>query len=240
MEHEIADHAKKAFKAMHNHEKSFWDKTKEVLFEILIIVFAVSFAALIERTREHYKEKSEAKEFVLGLKNDLNNEILQLQTGKKDMDTLRINYTFLLDLNDKMIDSLAKIKDHKHSFNISKFNTRIANGRYDGFKSSGRIQTIENDSLRNDILKFYEENVPFVDFTENVFNANQVRLEDYFLNNADERTQTLKGAFKLMNTYKCKLIMKFTLSYSDAVLRGYNGALKQAKKIQAEINKEYH
>jgi hypothetical protein len=240
MEHEIADHAKKAFNAMHNHEKSFWEKTKEVLFEILIIVFAVTFAALIERTREHYKEKAEAKEFVLGLRNDLKDEILQLQTGKNDMDTLRDNYTFLMNLNDTIINNLQKSNDHKHSFNISKFNTRIANGRYDGFKSSGKIQTIENDSLRNDILKYYEEDVPFVDFTENVFNANQVRLEDYFLNNATIKTQTLEGAYQLIDTYKCKLILKFTLGYSDAVERGYDKALTQAKKIQKDIDEEYH
>ncbi len=239
MEHEIADHAKKALKAMHNHEKTFWERTKEVLFEILIIVFAVTFAAFIERSREYYKEKSEAKEFVFGLENDLDNEIKQLQTAKNDMDTLRSNYTYLINLDNKKIDSLAKTNNRSHSFNISKFNTRIANGRYDGFKSSGRVQTIANDSLRNDILKFYEEDVPFVDFAENVFNANQVRLEDYFLNNAGVNTQTLKGAYQLVSAYKCKLILRFTLSYSDAVERGYDKALTQAKKIRREINQEY-
>ena|ERR1700744_83036 len=240
MEHEIADHAKKAFKAMHNHEKTFWEKFKEVAFEVLIIVFAVSFAAFIERTREYYKEKAEAKEFVLGLKKDLNSEISILKEAKFDMDTVQKSYTFLMNLNDRAIDSLAKINDHKHSFQISKFNTRLENGRYDGFKSSGRIQTIGNDSLRNDILKFYEEDVPFVDFTEKVFNANQARLEDYFLNNATPDIQTVKGAFHLMSTYKCKLILKFTLGYADGAQRGYNGALEQAEKIEKEIAKEYH
>jgi len=240
MEHEIADHAKKALKAMHNHEKTFWEKTKEVLFEILITVFAVTFAALIERTREHYKEKSEAKEFVLGLKNDLGNEIRQIQETEGHMDTLRKDYTFLENLNDKVIDSIVKNKDHSHGFNIEKFNTRIVNGRYDGFKSSGRIQTIENDSLRNDILKYYEEQIPGIDFSESVFNANQARLEDYFLNNASDKLQTINGAFQLLNNYKSKLLLKFTLGYSDAVLHACNDAMAQAKKIQKEINEEYH
>lgn len=225
---------------MRDHKKTFWEKAKEVLFEILIIVFAVTFAAFIERTRENYKEKAEAREFVLGLNNDLSNEIRQIQETEKDMDTLRKNYTFLENLNDKMIDSIAKSKDHNHGFNIAKFNTRIVNGRYDGFKSSGRIQTIENDSLRNDILKYYEEQIPAIDFSENVFNANQVRLEDYFLNNASDKVQTLEGALQLLNNYKCKLLLKFTLGYSDAVLHTCDGALAQAKKMQKEINEEYH
>lgn len=240
MEHEIAQHAKKALKAMHNHERTFWEKTKEVLFEILIIVFAVTFAALIERTREHYKEKAEAKEFVLGLNNDLNNEIRQLEFSKNDMKDLQQKYLFLVKLNEKVIDSMAKVNDLKHGFSIAKFNTRILNGRYDGFKSSGKIQTIENDSLRNAILHYYQEDIPSIDFTENVFNANQARLEDYFLNNAGEQTENIRGAMQLLNTYKCKLIFKFSLSYSQAVEEDYEKALAQAKKIQKEINGEYH
>lgn len=240
MEHEIAQHTKKALKAMHDHEKTFWEKTKEVLFEILIIVFAVTFAAFIERTREHYKEKSEAKEFVLGLKNDLVYETKQLKSSKAEMDSLRANYIFLIKLNANIIDSVAGGDVHGQSFNIPKFSTRIINGRYDGFKSSGKIQTIENDSLRNDILQFYEEDLPFIDFAENVFNANQARLEDYVLNNSEENPQTLKEVFKLLDTYKCKLILKFTLSYSDGVKRGYDKAIAHAEKIEKEIDKEYH
>lgn len=240
MEHEIAKHTKKALKAIHDHEKTFWEKTKEVLFEILIIVFAVTFAAFIERTREHYKEKSEAKEFLLGLKNDLAYETKQLKSSRADMDSLRENYTFLAKLNQNIIDSVIDGDIRGQSFNIPKFNTRIVNGRYDGFKSSGRIQTIENDSLRNDILQFYEEDISSIDFAENVFNANQVRLEDYVLNNGEENPQTLKDVFKLLDTYKCKLILKFTLSYSDAVKRDYDKAIIHAEKIEKEIDKEYH
>lgn len=240
MEHEIAQHTKKALKAMHDHEKTFWGKTREVLFEILIIVFAVTFAAFIERTREHYKEKSEAKEFVLGLKNDLAYETKQLESSNADMDSLRANYTFLARLNADVIDSVADGDIRGQNFNIPKFNTRIVNGRYDGFKSSGKIQTIENDSLRNDILQFYEEDLPFIDFVENAFNTNQARLEDYMLNNADENPQTIKDVFKLLDTYKCKLILKFTLSYSDAIKRGYDKAISHAEKIEKEIDKEYH
>jgi hypothetical protein len=238
MEHEIADHTKKALRAIKDHDKSLWGKTKEIILEVLIIVFAVTFAAFIERTREHYKEKAEAKEFVVGLKGDIANAISTLKTSESDIDSMRSSYSFLAQLKSSSIDSVVKATKHSN-FSISKFDTHLTNGRYDGFKSSGKIQTIEDDSLRNNILKFYEEDVPFVDFSEGVFNANQVRLEDYVLNNANNGSQTLKGLLTLLTTYKCRMIFTFSLGYSDAVLKGYSAALKQAEKVQAEIDKVY-
>src|ERR1700761_2021156 len=218
MEHEIIDHTKKAYKALKNPDKHFWEKFKEIAVEVIIIVFAVSFAAFIERTREQYKEKSEAKEFVLGLRGDINNAIKTLETSKNDIDSLRNNYSFLIRLKSSSVDSA--LKQHGHSFTISKFNTQLNNGRYDGFKSSGKIQTIENDSLRNDILTYYEEDAPFVAFAENVFNAQQTRLEDYLLNSSDESVHTQAGMLKLLITFKPKLLLNFSMGYSDGVLRG--------------------
>jgi hypothetical protein len=180
MEHEIIGHTKKVFKILKNPGKSFWDKSKEILIEILIIVFAVSFAAFIERTREHYKEQSEAKEFLIGLKGDLTNEIAYLKTSKADMDSVITHYTLFEKLKPSAVDSLKKTARHI-SFDIPKFNSQLENGRYDGFKSSGKIQTIANDSLRNDILTLYQENIPFLTFAEGAFNEGQTRLEGFIL-----------------------------------------------------------
>src|ERR1700743_1369323 len=151
MEHEIIGHSNKALKILRSPEKTFWEKTKEILIEVLIIVFAVTFAAYIERSREQAKEQSEAKEFVLGFKNDLKYEISHLKESKKAMDAMIKSYSSIMKLKKADVDSLEK--NHiKSTFGISRFSSHAVNGRYDGFKSSGRIQTIEDDSLRNNIL----------------------------------------------------------------------------------------
>ncbi|SDT25856.1 hypothetical protein SAMN05216490_2879 [Mucilaginibacter mallensis] len=238
MEHEIIGHTKKAIKVMKSHDKPFKEKTKEIIIEILIIVFAVSFAALIERTREHYKEKAEAKEFLIGLKGDLRDEINMLQQSKKDMDSTRSNYTMVMKLKGSDVDSLENTHI-KRSFNIASFNTRIVNGRYDGFKSSGKIQTIENDSLRNDILEFYQQDLPTLDFTENAFNDNQKRLTDLLINNSDVMGDKPVDIIRLLASYRGKLILQFAIGYSKSVASNYDQCLEQAKKIKAEIESEY-
>jgi hypothetical protein len=138
----------------------------------------------------------------------------------------------------KDIDSIEKHKNQE-SFFIPRFNTRPLNGRYDGFKSSGKIQTIENDSLRNHILRLYQEYVPFIDFSENVFNSNQTRLEELMFNNASDKDFKESDVLKLLVTTKGKLILTFAIDYSQQVVTGYDKMLKEANAIQEEIDQEY-
>jgi len=222
---------------MKNPNMHFGEKAKEILIEVLIIVFAVTFAAMIERTREHYKEKSEARDFVLVLKGDLANEINQMEDSKSAMNTTRKNYTMVKQLKTADIDSLEK-KHLEKKFNIAAFNTHIINGRYDGFKSSGKIQTIENDSLRNDILKFYQEDVPYVDFTENSFNDNQKRLSDLLIGSSDSNSDKPIDLFRVLTSSRAKLILQLSLGYGNAVTASYDQAIAQAKKVEAEIDEE--
>jgi hypothetical protein len=238
MEHEIIGHSNKALKILRNPEKTFWEKTKEILIEVLIIVFAVTFAAYIERSREHSKEESEAKEFALGLKSDLKYEINHLKESKNAMDTMVKNYTSIMHLKKSAVDSLNK--NHiKSSFYIPRFNSHPVNGRYDGFKSSGRIQTIEDDSLRNNILTLHEEDLPFIEFSESVFNGNQKRLEDLLINSSDTVGDKPADVVKLLTSAKGRFILDFALNYSSAVVKGYDNAIADAEKVIREIDKIY-
>jgi hypothetical protein len=238
MEHEIIGHTKKAYKVMKNPKMPFSEKAKEILIEVLIIVFAVSFAAFIERTREHYKEKAEAKEFIIGLKGDIKDEISLLQGSAKSMDTLRKNYGMIFKLKNSEVDSIQK-KHITGIFNIAVFNSKVVNGRYEGFKSSGKIQTIENDSLRNDILEYYQQDIPLIDFAESALNQNQNRLEEMLINGSNEMGNDPTGVIRMLTSAKGKLILEFSIGYSNQVSGKYNEVIKQAKKIEKEIDEEY-
>lgn len=238
MEHEIIGHTNKALKVLKSTEMTFWEKIKEISIEILIIVFAVTFAAYIERAREKAKEQSEAKEFVMGFKEDLENEIKNLKASKNAMDTLNKSYSHLLKLKRTDVDSIEK--NHiKTSINIPRFNSHPVNGRYDGFKSSGRIQTIEDDSLRTDILTLQEQDLPFIAFSEEVFNGNQKRLEDLLIDGSSSLGDKPGNVIMLLTSAKAKFITDFALSYSSSVNKGYIGAIADAEKIVARIDKVY-
>ena len=69
------------------------------------------------------------------------------------------NFNFILALNaNKTIDtvSVRTISDHLQ-FEVRTTHANI--GRYEGFKSGGKIGTIEDDSLKQNILVYYQQTI---------------------------------------------------------------------------------
>ena len=68
-------------------------------------------------------------------------------------------FSYILSIKKGQIANQDSINKHSNYFN----NTTglIANkGRFEGFKSSGKLGHIENEQLQNDILDLYEEDIP--------------------------------------------------------------------------------
>src|SRR5438309_8979354 len=76
-EHEIAKHTKKIYKTLKDRNHSLKHRIGEVLIEIGIIVFAITLSLFLERWRERQHEREIEKQFLLGLKTDLTNDIKQ-------------------------------------------------------------------------------------------------------------------------------------------------------------------
>ncbi len=70
-EQEIINHAKAIYELSKDRGRKWQHKFKEVLSEILIIVFAVSISIWFHNWSESWKDRSEEKEFYIGLKKDL-------------------------------------------------------------------------------------------------------------------------------------------------------------------------
>ena len=54
------------------------------------------------------------------------------------------------------------------------------NGRFEGFKSSGKIGTIENSVLQNDIMDLYQENISSLLSSTKYYLDNKSILIDFF------------------------------------------------------------
>ena len=159
MEHEITGHSLKAFKIAKNSSLTVWEKIKDIEIEVLIIVFAVSLAAYLERWKEHRHEQADAKDFLLGLKTDLEQDVKEMHEDMASYDMSGRAFSYISSV--KPGDSLRVDTMRKYSNYISNTTGLIVNnGRYEGFRSSGKIMTIENKELQNDIMDLYQENIP--------------------------------------------------------------------------------
>ena len=231
MQEEISKHTKKIYTAAKNKNHSFAEKVKEIIIEIFIIVFAVTLSIWFHGWSEHRKEQKEVREFMADLKEDLKNDIASMQSAMETLSKNSDNFLFIQQLTKEGVDSLI---DNKGSFGFhsSIGTTKISNGNYEGFKSSGKITFIENKTLKKNILRYYQEATPGIIEAEKI-NAEQVlKITDFWSENAevDIKKKLLNGRFKsLLDVFH---------NTATGSLNLYEEGISLAKQIIKEIEKD--
>jgi hypothetical protein len=188
-EQEVIKHTKKIFKTWKSKELSFWHKLQEFFIEIFIIVFAITLSIWFHSWSEHRTEQKQVKNFLLGLKHDINEDIEQTKIVMNEFKNFGQIYTYVSNFSpDKQPnkDSLANA--------VSQLNSNIFlrpnKNRFNGFLTSGKMNNIESDTLVSEILYYYQEALPQVQSSEGGWGNAQNALEDYLLNNTKDRMIT--------------------------------------------------
>lgn len=232
MQDEISKHTKKIYKVVKAPGHSFKEKLQEIIIEILIIVFAVSLSIWFHGWSEERHDQAEVREFLRGLKSDLARDILQLEENRKTAVHIDSNFTFLTSLREKNIAEY----DDKAISNHLYYDLRTSRpniGRYDGFKSSGKIGNIEDDSLKQHILVYYQQAMPDLADGEALTNSMQSRLLDLQVARKDGLTNK---EFVTGRQFQAWLELGDQNMQTNIVR--YDDAIKQAHIIIKEIDQE--
>jgi hypothetical protein len=229
MQDEITKHTKKIYDTAKNKKYTFGKKVKEILIEIFIIVFAVTLSIWFHSWSDHRHEQEEVSEFLRGLKDDLTEDIHMLETNKNVITRLDSNFHFLLSLH----NTDKAISDSLISLDFDLRVTRPNIGRYEGFKSSGKIGTIENDSLKEKILVFYEQAIPDLVYGENFVNDLQSKILNLEIDDYSEISIR-----DFVTSEKMKILLHVATQNFETNIRGYNNVIKKAKTIITRIDKE--
>ena len=78
-EQEVIKHTKKVIQTAGDHEKGWKHKLKEIILEVLIIVFAVTLSISLHNWSEKRHDRHEEHAFLEGLRKDLKNDIVEMQ-----------------------------------------------------------------------------------------------------------------------------------------------------------------
>lgn len=237
MENEIKDHAVKAYKTLKNPRLKFWQKAGEISIEIGIIVFAVTLSIWVHDVSDHNHEQKDVKVFLLGLKKDLSGDLVQLQVDRASYlgQGAAFNYIATPSPNFKLsMDSIKKHQDYLS--NITSFVPN--NGRYEGFKSSGKLGNIEDDSLQNNIVKLYQDIVPAILASTNSYIQRKQYLFEYFYKNLKRNKD---GSYNMLGALSSDEAFNIssTLTYTTEITDRYENAIKKSKEIIKEINADY-
>jgi hypothetical protein len=232
MQEEIIKHTKQAYKKSKNPKHSFGEKTKEIIIEVFIIVFAISLSIWLHSWSEHRHQQEEVNVFLSNLKNDLKEDIENIEIEKKEYEKSNTGYQKLLDLTALQIDSISKSKNNKFNFPVHSQGPKNIIGNFEGFKSSGKIGYIEDEKLKQKILNYYQVIVPAINEVDKVYNDFLFKCFDKMIENAD------KSDKKLYSDAKFKKTIFFLIMIGKNNIRVYEkNSIPEANQLIKEIEK---
>ena len=159
-EEKVIQHSANALHVLQDKEKGWGKKIKEFLAEILIIVFAVSITLVLHNWNDERHERRMEREFLVGIKNDLDSGIVDMQDGLTWYQTTIDYYVNVRQqltthqYNPAYIDSNSWALGNTLYFDFDR-------GRFEAFKSSGYLRLIENQTLLKHLMTLYTITIPF-------------------------------------------------------------------------------
>jgi hypothetical protein len=236
-EDEVIKHTKKIYKLWTSKEHSIWHKISEFLIEIIIIVFAVTISIWFHNVSEHKIQQEDVKAFFLGLKEDLKNDIIEMNEDKASYTKQKTIFSYISGLKINEAPSADTINKYQNWLtNTTEFNPN--DGRFQGFKSSGKIGAIENRDLQNDLMDLYEEDIPSLLASSSMYIVTKMKYFDVIFKNQKRTTDSTSNLISLLRTDEAYYVCK-ALSTPTQVLNRYDRCIRLSNKILGEIEKEY-
>jgi len=235
-EQEVIKHTKKIF-GIWATKNSFLHKLSEFIGEIAIIVFAISVSIYFHDRSELRHQRHEAKEFLFGLREDLTTDIEEMNSDKKSYQNSGVIFRYITN---------RKLNEKLNADTISKYSNWIFNttglipnsGRFEGFKSSGKIGTIENKKLQDYIMDLYQENIATLIVSTNDYTAKKQRLFEYLEANTKRVTDSTNNRVSALASDQALNICS-SLTFVKQILQRYDTCINKMRLIIGEINKDY-
>ena len=237
-EEEISKHTKKIYKTWLNKELSIWHKLSEFLIEIIIIVFAVTISIWFHNMSEHKHQQEDVKQFLVGLKSDLTQDIQEMNNDVESFRNQQIIFSYLAGLKKGELPSKDSLNKYRNWLDNATF-LNPNSGRFQGFKSSGKIGMIENKVLQNDIMDLYEEDIPILLASTTAYNNTKQEFHEFLIENGKRLTDSTDNRVNILSEDEAYFLSR-SLSTPFQTLERYQLCIDLMHKIIGEIDKEYN
>ncbi len=241
-EEKVIQHAANAIHVLQGKDKGWVKKLKEFFLEILIIVFAVSITLLFHNWNDTLHEHRQEREFLAGIKSDLDSGAISIDRGiasfqptidyfvnvRQELATHQINAAYI-DSN-----SWALKNTNYLSFDM---------GRFEGFKSSGYLRLVGNQTLLKHLMTLYTVSIPFqIDADRVAFNNRRQYFDDHIGPKATFYLENPRDwrlfASKLIDDPAFRYYIIDYSSYLQERKDQKKTLIRQMKKLSAEIGEE--
>ena len=214
---DITSNFKRIYEVLRRKESSFLRKVQDFLFEIFIIVIAVSISISLHGWTKQREEQNEVKTFLLGLKKDIREDINETNSVIESYNYYGVAYTYFYKLKkeeEPQQDTLHKYLQILGSNNF----LRLSDTRFNSFLSVGKIGNIKDDSLALNILNLYQDLVPKIKSSEGGWITRNNQLNEYIMDNVKDVDDDL-AYWEVLTTPKGKYLTKGLIPWQQIYLR---------------------
>ena len=242
-EEKIREHAKEALLALADKKKGWKEKSKDFLWEILIIVVAINLTLWFHNWSDKRHDRELEKDFLIGIKGDLG-------IVKNNLKIFLTDYQHTLNYYDSVW-----VQTNEHRINEAFIDTNsleLVNtlyftydkSRFESFKSSGYLRLIENTVLSLNINQLYSNNLPWREtMDKTLFDNRQRDFTTYIGSKAQIDSSGIVYVSKLLNNpdfkfqiYMQRLLLKEMARQKQDLIRFVDDVITQ---IDQELKKRF-
>jgi hypothetical protein len=238
-ENEIIKHAKKVYTVFQSAGIGIKDKLKDIVIEIVIIVFAVSISIWFHNWSESIHDHGEEIEFLTGLKQDLQSDIDNME-GSRDFYITTVQGIRYF-LNSSKGGSLQKDSIMKYSsvfFSSTDLDPHV--GRYEGLKSSGKFKIVRNKELLNTIIDFHETLVQRIQVLDEKYYQHKEKLEAVVEQHVElSKDGSIRNAGQVLKRSDVRILLELSGGLiTNNIIGVHDRGIKKCHDIMSQIDKE--
>ena len=113
------------------------------------------------------------------------------------------------------------------------------NGRFEGFKASGKIGFIEDQKLQNNIMDLYQENIPSLLATTDSYLRWKNELLEFGVKNRRKISDSSTNITTILLTDEAQNLCGF-LGNTKEIIDRYDVCINKMKAIVGEIENKYN
>lgn len=233
---EVARAGRKAIEALGKREHKLAHRLGEMALEIFTIVFAVTLSIWLHGLSEHRHEQQQVKTFLLGLKEDLQRDVRQIDYAMNIYRGFDANFRYLISLDPAAAPDPDKF-DAAYLAADANFYFQPQMSRFDGFKSSGKLINIEDEKLLNNIFSLYQVGFTDIDYSQGGWRRRHEALREFLEERAD-LGDTSRHHYEAVTSPKGKRLLRSALA-SEQMYERFANYRDAARAIIAAIDRAY-
>lgn len=239
-EHPLIKHGLKLSRAINSSTNGWWSKTRTIVIEILIIVFAVSATLYMERWRENQHNLHLEKEFLTDLKEDITIKMNELRKDSANFGNTIYMIGFLSGSGrGEMPFEIDSVKRYFYIITHSYYYLNPNDAIFESIKYSGKLNVIRNKQLRTSLLELYQQLLPALQTLMNQFYyPSLAKMDDFIIKNKVEKNKVDNLPQLLKNEPELSNLLENLLRGYEITRNGYNRVINLNRKLLLQIEAE--